>query len=369
MRVIVDCLAATSGGIATVAEGLLGAWSAVAPDDDVHVVVQTDKLRLPDDGFVQTHYLRVPAPDLVWRPILGSRAIARLVRDCRADVVLTINPAAPIGRVRAPIVIAVEDLRHELQPEQFTGFRRLARRMAYGWGYRVAAGALCISERTRVDLLRLHPSLSEAIVRVVYLGADHVLRWERDPIPRGGAVAFAHHNNKRVEMVIEAWAQLSSLPGLPKLHIVGLGDGRAARLETLIAERSLSDRIALMPFLPAAAFERLMTGAELIVFPSDFEGFGLPAVEAMTLGIPVVVGPDPAVVEVTAGLATTMTEWTTVSLVEALSRALAQPQSTLESAKQHAGEFTWMRAVKGTRSLLLEVLADVSHTSDRSPSE
>src|SRR5436305_1690780 len=83
----------------------------------------------------------------------------------------------------------------------------------------------------------------------------------------------------------------------------GCGRSRSARpaAEQIVAKRGITASVELLPWLSDAEFESNFAGAALILFPSDVEGFGLPAIEAMLLGIPVVVSDDPALVEVTGG--------------------------------------------------------------------
>ncbi len=200
------------------------------------------------------------------------------------------------------------DIRHEMRPQQFGLKTRVLRGVSYGIGYRRADAIVTISHRTRADLLRAHPSLGTKYISVGQLGADHVLRWAR-ATPSGPeyALAFGQWGNKNVDLVLDAWALLRRDGGdPPPLVIVGLPEADRVRVQADVAARGLADVVTVRPWLSTEEFQRQFTGAALVVFPSDFEGFGLPALEAMRLGIPVVVTPDPALYEVTGGLATVM---------------------------------------------------------------
>ncbi len=115
--------------------------------------------------------------------------------------------------------------------------------------------------------------------------------------------------------------------------------------------------MSLQPWLPAPEFQRQFTSASLVVFPSDYEGFGLPALEAMRLGIPVVVTPDPALLEVTGGLATVMDGWDAPSLARAVPQALAAEPRELEHGVAHASAFTWGRTAAAVRATLAAVVS------------
>ncbi len=125
----------------------------------------------------------------------------------------------------------------------------------------------------------------------------------------------------------------------------------------MIDERSLSEHVTLAPFLPDDEFRLMFSAAATIVFPSDFEGFGLPIVEGMVLGKPVVIGPERATVEVAGGHAVVMSDWTAVALAEAVTAAGQLSAPDLERARAWGARFTWDRTAAQTREMLTR-LAD-----------
>lgn len=167
------------------------------------------------------------------------------------------------------------------------------------------------------------------------------------------AVAFGHHTNKNVDLVLDAWMDLVRGDQAPHLRLTGVPDEHRAIVEMAVAERRLGARVTVLPFLASADFERLFAQSGLIVFPSDFEGFGLPVIETMRLGKPVVVGPDEAVLEVAAGHATVMAKWTSAALSAAVGEALCASPARLEAARDYATGFTWARATSQSRAAML----------------
>ncbi len=158
------------------------------------------------------------------------------------------------------------------------------------------------------------------------------------------ALAFGQWGNKNVGLVLDAWARLQRDGGdPPPLVIVGLPEAERAKVRADATARGLGELVTVKPWLDPDEFRRQFTGASLVVFPSDYEGFGLPALEAMRLGIPVVVTPDPALFEVTGGLATVMDGWDAAALARAVPVARSLRAEDLERGVKHASAFTWGR--------------------------
>ena len=128
-------------------------------------------------------------------------------------------------------------------------------------------------------------------------------------------------------------------------------------VETRVRHLGLSDLVTVCPWLSGLGdFQAAFSSAAVVVFPSEFEGFGLPAVEAMRLGIPVVVTPEPALLEVTQGHATVMGGDDDEALAAAISTARWTAPQALEAARTHAGTFTWRSTAERCRALLADVV-------------
>lgn len=346
-------MCAEYGGIRTYVDHLLGHWSAVQPEDELHVVVP--KGSTLDSANHVRHELHVRRPGTAGRPIAQSFAMHRLIKQLQPDIVLATVPSTTVRRLHQPLAVVILDLRHELRPEQFSRSRRLLRKVSYGRTYALADGFLAISQRSLDDLHTLHPKTADVPSVVTYLGADHVLDWPR-ALEQGPSIAFAHHTNKNPDLILDAWAILAARgAAVPALKMIGVPGANRARLGAMIQERSLGDHVSLAPFLPDDEFQQMLSGAAVIVFPSDFEGFGLPVVEGMALGKPVVIGPEQATMEVAAGHAVVMADWSAEALADAMTAAGAMDPEAIRAAQEWGSTFTWDRTVRETRSMLDEL--------------
>lgn len=350
MRLVVDATAASYGGIATYAENLLAGWARRFPDDELHVVLPAgaDWWPLPDDAI--RHDVRLIRPATLARPVAITAELPRLVRSVNADAVLATNPATTLLRAPAALGVVVHDMRHELRPEQFPVARRVIRRTSYRWGFARADVVIAVSQRTLDDVRQRCPRLPAQRCVVVHEGGDHVDRWRRGE-PNGTAVASCHHSNKDTDLLIDAWAELGA--AAPPLAMLGISGPRADITRARIAAAGLADRITVQPFLPTPDYERLVTGARMVVFVSDFEGFGLPVVESMRLGKPIVIAPEPACLEVAGGHAVVITDWTAPALAQAVRDALAASPAELDAARRYVEDFTWAATATGVREALL----------------
>jgi glycosyltransferase involved in cell wall biosynthesis len=356
MRIVIDAIPVRYGGFAVALERLLASWTDLGHDDELHVAVAEDvELTVPE--WVNVHSFVIGRPAMLRQIYVQSSAIRRLCRDTRADALLGILPTTTIAPLPCPKVIMVYDMRHELLPNQFGRLRRMMRKVAYAIGYRQSSGIICISERTRNDLLRLHPGLVSKPVFVVVWGADHTDTWPRRRVEQPYALAFGHFVNKGVERVVDAWRILADRGEAWPLVIVGIPAKSRARVTERIQAAGLSDLITPLAWQPPTHFQQRFASAGMIVFPSDFEGFGLPAVEALRLRIPLVISPDPALLEVTGGHAAVMEGWDAGALADAVRRAAAIHPEELDRASAWVEPFTWSKMAAQTRAALADVIA------------
>jgi glycosyltransferase involved in cell wall biosynthesis len=355
MKLVVDAMCAEFGGNRTYVDHLLHRWRQLRPADELHVVVPRHST-MSTHGHSR-HELTVGSPSVLFRPLAQTRTLRRLVRQVRPDAVLATAPPTTLRRPGVPLMVTVLDLRHEIRPEQFSRGRRLIRKIAYGRTFRIADGFVTISSRTLDDLRQRHPATGSTPGTVTHLGCDHVLAWPA-PSREGPAVAFGHHTNKNPDLVLAAWAN-AQRRGLdvPDLTVVGASSELRGRLERIIEAEDLGERVALAPFLGDQEFKQLLASASMIVFPSDFEGFGLPIVEGMLLGKPVVIGPEPGSVEVAGGHATVMRAWDPEALADAVVEAMARSADDLDRAAGWASTFTWEATVDRTAAAIADLTA------------
>lgn len=350
MHVVFDAVAVRPGSSAVILEGLIAGWRRRYPADNLTVLVPHEPGIRVLDG-VAVH--RMPSGGGavgLWTRTVGVR---RAARELGADAVLSGVTASGLLGTPCTHGVVLTDLRHEILPEQFSSGRRLARRLSYGVSFRQADAIFCISGRTRDDLVACYPEAGPRAI-IASLGANHVDDWP----PRSAghapyAVAFGRFANKNADAVLEAWAEFCRADADWTLRLVGMSEDDRIRAGERIAALGIADRVVLMPWLSDEQFAQSFVSASLIVFPSEFEGFGLPAVEAMRLGIPLVVSTDPALGEVTGGHAVIATDLTPLELAASMRQAVARSAEELTAAQAWAERFSW----EGMAGVVREALA------------
>jgi glycosyltransferase involved in cell wall biosynthesis len=272
----------------------------------------------------------------------------------------------PLMRVPGKkLVLTVHDLVPELLPETVSTAFRWQFRLWLQRSLRVADQVICISEKTRDDLLRWLPELNPEKTHVVHLGVDHVAR-----VPAPDSVGERYIDalglpssyilyagsldvRKNVRLLLDALEPLRARQNRsPTVVLVGQSWFGSGPLEKRIGQMR-ADGWDLRPlgYQEDPVFYEIIRRASVFVFPSLYEGFGLPPLEAMRLGVPTIVSDGGALPEICAAGARVIPTNSPEVLAQALDELLRDPAArTALGAKglAHARTFTWEEAARQT---------------------
>ena len=267
-----------------------------------------------------------------------SAALSRKLQNGLREVDVVHYPlTVPIPRTSASKVVTLQDVQHLDLPDHFSPARRRFRHRAYDEGAQKAAAVIVTSEFVRGRALALL-DLDESRVHVVPLGVDHALFSPGDETREAfllyPARPWPHKNHARL---LEAFVVLRA--ELPELRLVLTG----GRLEELGALPEGVDRLGTVPVEELASLYRT---AACLVFPSLYEGFGMPPLEAMASGSPVAAATAGAIPEVCGEAAVYFDPKDPEAIANGIREALALADELREFGIERAATFTWAETAR-----------------------
>jgi glycosyltransferase involved in cell wall biosynthesis len=359
----------TPGGVGRYTARLATLLPALFSDDDYtgfvarHSRAEVEAAGLP----IPTAVLPLPRPVLydAWH-ILGAPRLSVLDRRLAdLDVIHAPSVAVP-PRGRGTLVVTVHDAAPLLHAETFNRRGRRFHRQGLAAAARRADVVITVSESARSELLA-HTGIPPERIRVVLNGVDQI-------DVEAGAVADVRHRfqlddrpyvfwvgtqepRKNLRLLVQAFAHAVDRAKLP--HALVLAGGAGWNHEPAAAMpggAALGDRLRALGAVSDADLHALYKGAELFAFPSVHEGFGLPVLEAMAQGTPVLCSDRSSLPEVAGGAAVLVSPeldaWTAM-LTELLQDA-ERRSGLAELGRARAAELTWERCARATHAVYEE---------------
>ena len=283
----------------------------------------------------------------------------------RADIVHGTDMRVPYWKNSARVA-TIHDIAVEIYPE-FSSPR--FREMGIAMCKRLAATCHKIitdSESTKRDFLERYDFPPEDVV-VVHLGVDEVFR-QRNPenikpvlskygLPEAYVLYVGEISwRKNISNMLAAYA-CSPAARDYSLVMVGPHSFGASELLRDIPALGIESKVYLPGFVSDADLTAIYSGAAAFLFPASYEGFGLPAVEAMASGVPTVVSNRGASPEITGGHAVIVDPDDPDSISKGIGEALEKTPAALEAAQNHTEKFTWQACANATRSVYDDAVA------------
>ncbi len=288
-----------------------------------------------------------PAFRIAWEQTLLPARLGAL----RPDLLHSLAYASPIAWA-GPTVLTIYDLSFLRFPGAFRPGNRIYLAAMSRASARRARRVLTISEHSRAEIVRLL-RVPDRLVDVAYPSAD--ARYRRLPVEQ--VEAFRHARalpdafifavgtlepRKNLAGLLEAYARLPT--PRPSLFVAGAAGWRYSPLFDQVRRLDLQDHVRFLGFVPEPELPLWYNAARLFVYPSLYEGFGLPVLEAMACGTPVITSNAASLPEVAGKAATLVPPLDTVRLGQEMQRVFddAAQRAAMRAAGQiQASRFSW----------------------------
>ena len=283
------------GGIRTYARGVAEALAQRA-DTEVFVVGSAEVAPTGVNNINVDGSTYHPASRAVWR----ERHFRRIVREVGVDALLVPSHELPITSVGVPEVMVVHDVGPLVAPMFYGRKRQLRYSVMLPYACRRADAIVAASQTTRRELLG-NVNVEPGKVRVIGQSVQRLPSASPDSTDSTGSYllyAGALLPHKNLETVLE---MLRSHPEMKSFNLVVVGpdyEGERTAFRERVGSMGLADRVRHLGFVSGTELARLYACAFAFVLPSLHEGFGIPAVQAMSVGLPLVASEIPALREV-----------------------------------------------------------------------
>ncbi|HEY3439115.1 MAG TPA: glycosyltransferase family 1 protein [Paludibaculum sp.] len=348
MRIGINALYLIPGGVGGTEiylRRLLDAMEGLETEHEIVVFSNRETGALGRHGVV----LPVQARFRPGRILYEQFALPAALRRHRIDVLFNAGFTAPLFTA-IPQVTIFQDLQHKRHPEYFRWFDLPFWQFLLWAAVKKSRRLIAASEATRDDLRRFYAADSV----VVHHGVEPEFFALADRREDGGYLLCASttHPHKNHDRLLRVFQML--LRERPELRLVltGVRGFVSERVESLVRELHLEQAVELKGWVPREELYELFRRARGFVYPTRFEGFGLPVLEAMAAGLPLACSRIEPLTTIVAGAAWLFDPDSDEEMLAAL-RHLADGQAA-PGGRERAAQFTWEHAARETLRVIVE---------------
>lgn len=359
-----------SAGIARYIHNLLRALPATTPGLMLDVFTHESRAR-GISNTLHLHRTRLPTRSPLVRVLWEQLIFPILLLGGQYDLVHSLAYVSPMLSVTTSVV-TVYDLSFLVFPEYFHTLNRIYLKWGTHASARLARRVIAISESTRHDLVQLL-GVPEEKIEVIPPGVESeffpngdssvVDKFRRSKNLPDRMILFVgtREPRKNIPTLIRAFAQVKSRSKLPhKLALVGGQGWKDESITRALEECGVAGEVVLPGYVPNDELPYWYRAADAFVYPSRYEGFGLPVLEAMASGTPVVTSRLSSLPEAAGDAALLVDPADEEELEDAIVRVVEDRELANElSAKgtERARQFTWTRAAQATADVYRRALS------------
>jgi glycosyltransferase involved in cell wall biosynthesis len=357
MKIVVDAhmLGEQEGGNETYIAGLLQGFASIFPREGMSITA----VYSPD--YVGSQVRELGLSSLRFSSTSNFRRLVReipaICKNLQADLLHATYNVSPL--LQCPYVITVHDVIFRLFPEYFSPRVRILLSTLMPISMWRAKAVITVSETSKQDILRFYPFVRHKIfvtpLAAGPLVATHPNAAAIQKYSNGGDFILAVGNvqpRKNLVRLVEAYILLRQRQVTQaKLVIVGRSQWQGSEIQRIATNSSYSQDIIFTGYLEDSSVAALLMACSLFVYPSLYEGFGLPVLEAMTLGAPVITSNISSLPEI-AGEAALLIDPTSIAdLADAITHVLTNSELRHELRRRglsQAAQLTWVKTARAT---------------------
>jgi glycosyltransferase involved in cell wall biosynthesis len=356
-------------GIGNYAFHLLQAMNRLSHGLEADVYIQRQMQEyFPSEGTMRF----LPCPDFKGsrdRILYEQFRLPREYLRQNYTIVHFLDYMSPLTPMKAKKVVTIHDLSYFVYPEFFTTGSRLMKQFLTGPSVRSAARVICVSNNTKNDVQRLYHVPDK--LKVTHLGVDPDCSvWdaagEQEILRKYGIRgSYIMHTGtleprKNTAALVRAFCAAVRKGDLPQsLVLCGKPGWKYEGIFQEIEHSGLKDRILITGYVPDEELPVLFHHADAFVYPSLYEGFGLPPLEAMVHGTPVICSFASSLPEVTGDAALTFPPRDEEKLAELIIRIIKEPgirEELRQKGFKQALKFTWEKTAEKTMDVYRELV-------------
>jgi len=323
------------------------------------------KLRILVDKVTQPEFLKFAPPESLFPcEISGDsiaeveRATAHAVRAIGPDIYHRPTGQLPFRLLNCKTVAGVADLNFRVLPTPCA--KRIYKELSYRWTFFIADRVSCVSHFTAGEVGRLF-HVPKSKLRVVQHGANVLSSPDyqlASGIHQPFWIVFVHQAHKNAEVCIRALDRVRVALPRATLALIGEGPHVDSALRPMVLKLGLAESVCFLGRVDAGTLSGLYRSAAGLLFMSRYEGFGLPVLEAMSLGCPVISSNVCSLPEVAGDAGIQLCPDDEVGLAMTMIRLeenRAEKELLIRRGFSRASEFTWARAVAETVEIYREL--------------
>lgn len=379
MKIAIDIRRMTEFGVGTYIRNVIRTLGRLDRESTYFLIGSPDKVK--EIGPLPANFHTVPSPEPE-RSFKGYWAFRTIVKRLQCDLVHIPNLFSMPRGLPCPYVMTVHDmLEHMARARQQTGFWGAWHLQSTRLVLSGAARIFAVSNFTRLEIEKLF-GIPQDRIEVIYNAIDerflhgHASAADRQVIAQRYQVRYPFllyagriSPHKNVGRMIEAFSalktELEKDHAFPDLKLIIIGDDLSGNpeLRRTVVRSGMQNDVRFLGFVPIDVLRIFYDQAKIFVFPSLYEGFGLPPLEAMAHGTPVVTSNVSSLPEVVGDAAVLVHPENVFELMRALHRVLMDQEMRermKERSYRQVTKFSWEKSVRR----IMQVYREVARTKE-----